>query len=56
MIAAIAIVLFLVTALAWVWVAMPQLVTVWPDFARDLDPARAPQHAALFAPAPPSRT
>ena len=56
MIAAMAIVLFVVTALAWVWVVMPHLVTAWLSFARDLDPSRASQHAVLFSPAPPSQT
>lgn len=56
MIPALAILLFVVTALAWVWTAMPQLVTAWLNFARDLDPSRAAHHAALFAPAPPTQS
>lgn len=49
----VAVVLLAVTVLAWLWVATPQLVVAWISFARDLDPAQAPQHAVLFAPGAP---
>ena len=52
MLEAIAIVLLLITVAVWLRVATPQLVDAWVAFARELDPSRAPQHAALFSPAP----
>ena len=52
MIEAIASVLLLVTTVTWIGVATPQVVEAWVGFARELDPSRAPQHAALFAPTP----
>lgn len=50
MIELVAIVLVVVTASTWTWVATPQVITAWISFARDLDPTVAPQHAVLFAP------
>lgn len=52
MIEVIAILLLLATAGAWLWVATPQLVDTWIGFARELDPTKAAQHAALFSPPP----
>lgn len=51
----VAVVLFVVTAVTWVWIARPQLVAAWASLAHDLelDPSLATQHAALFAPVPP---
>lgn len=54
MIEVIAILLLLATAGAWLWLATPQLVSAWISFARELDPKKAPQHAALFSPVPPN--
>lgn len=54
MLEAIAIVLLIVTAVTWVCVATPEAVSAWASFARDLDPAKATQHATLFAPSAPN--
>ena len=51
MIEAIAVVLLLATAAAWLRLVTPQLVTTWLRLARELDPTAAASHAVLFAPA-----
>lgn len=56
MIEAVAVVLWLLTLLAWLAVATPQLVDLWIAFAQDLDPSRAPQEAVLFEPVAPTES